>query len=146
MKIQNEEAVSPGKTVTTEDAVSPVIGVILMVAITVILAAVIAAFVFGLAGTTGSSKNVGLTVAVNESGQDFVVTVQGGTDLATLDTLNVATGSGNTTPGELVSGGNIEVGSSYVFVPDPQQTSNIRVIITGEFADGSTQVLFDKQF
>ncbi len=33
-----------------EDAVSPVIGVILMVAITVILAAVIAAFVFGMAG------------------------------------------------------------------------------------------------
>jgi len=34
----------------SEDAVSPVIGVILMVAITVILAAVIAAFVFGMAG------------------------------------------------------------------------------------------------
>ena len=34
---------------TSEDAVSPVIGVILMVAITVILAAVIAAFVFGKA-------------------------------------------------------------------------------------------------
>ena len=34
-----------------EDAVSPVIGVILMVAITVILAAVIAAFVFGMAGS-----------------------------------------------------------------------------------------------
>ncbi|MGC9436106.1 MAG: archaellin/type IV pilin N-terminal domain-containing protein, partial [Methanomicrobiales archaeon] len=33
-----------------EEAVSPVIGVILMVAITVILAAVIAVFVFGLAG------------------------------------------------------------------------------------------------
>ncbi|MDI6888644.1 MAG: type IV pilin N-terminal domain-containing protein [Methanocellales archaeon] len=32
-----------------EDAVSPVIGVILMVAITVILAAIIAAFVFGMA-------------------------------------------------------------------------------------------------
>ena len=34
-----------------DEAVSPVIGVILMVAITVILAAVIAMFVFGLAGT-----------------------------------------------------------------------------------------------
>ncbi|MEM2991626.1 MAG: type IV pilin N-terminal domain-containing protein, partial [Halobacteria archaeon] len=32
----------------SEEAVSPVIGVILMVAITVILAAVIAAFVFGM--------------------------------------------------------------------------------------------------
>lgn len=37
--------------VRKESAVSPVIGVILMVVITVILAAVIAFFVFGLAGT-----------------------------------------------------------------------------------------------
>jgi flagellin-like protein len=36
------------KFLNEEDAVSPVIGVILMVAITVILAAVIAAFVFGM--------------------------------------------------------------------------------------------------
>ncbi len=34
-----------------EEAVSPVIGVILMVAIVVILAAVVAAFVFGMVGT-----------------------------------------------------------------------------------------------
>jgi len=42
----------PGKTgiLSDEDAVSPVIGVILMVAITVILAAVVAAFVFGVVG------------------------------------------------------------------------------------------------
>lgn len=37
-----------------EKAVSPVIGVILMVAIVVILAAVIAAFIFGMAASTGS--------------------------------------------------------------------------------------------
>ena len=36
--------------VKSEEAVSPVIGVILMVAITVILAAVIAAFVFNMGG------------------------------------------------------------------------------------------------
>ncbi len=39
-----------------EDAVSPVIGVILMVAITVILAAVIAAFVFGMGSNVGTTK------------------------------------------------------------------------------------------
>lgn len=41
---------------TDDDAVSPVIGVILMVAITVILAAVIASFVLGL-GDTASQSN-----------------------------------------------------------------------------------------
>jgi len=45
-----------------EDAVSPVIGVILMVAITVILAAVIAAFVFGMAGDLKPTKIVSVTV------------------------------------------------------------------------------------
>jgi len=40
---------------TDEDAVSPVIGVILMVAITVILAAVIGAFVLGIGGNQESA-------------------------------------------------------------------------------------------
>lgn len=46
-----------------EDAVSPVIGVILMVAITVILAAVIAAFVFGLGGTQQAAPTASIVAA-----------------------------------------------------------------------------------
>lgn len=46
-----------------EDAVSPVIGTILMVAITVIIAAVIAAFVFGLG--TSESKGPTANIKVN---------------------------------------------------------------------------------
>ena len=42
------------KLIQDDDAVSPVIGVILMVAITVILAAVIASFVLGLGNQAGS--------------------------------------------------------------------------------------------
>ncbi|AFV24593.1 hypothetical protein Mpsy_2389 [Methanolobus psychrophilus R15] len=63
-----------------EDAVSPVIGVILMVAITVILAAVIAAFVFGMgppeqapqASLRGSAETVGdnKTVKIEHQGGD----------------------------------------------------------------------------
>ena len=44
-----------------DEAVSPVIGVILMVAITVILAAVIAAFVFGMSGNITKTKIVAVT-------------------------------------------------------------------------------------
>jgi len=44
-----------------EKAVSPVIGVILMVAITVILAAVIASFVFGMAGSVKRTYTVAAT-------------------------------------------------------------------------------------
>ncbi|VVB87866.1 Uncharacterised protein [uncultured archaeon] len=48
-----------------EEAVSPVIGVILMVAITVILAAVIAAFVFGLGGSQQAAPTASITASNN---------------------------------------------------------------------------------
>ena len=63
-----------------DDAVSPVIGVILMVAVTVILAAVIAAFVLGF----GESDDVGPSVSFDyeydgdETGGDLTVKVQAG--------------------------------------------------------------------
>jgi len=140
MKIQNEEAVSPGKAVTTEDAVSPVIGVILMVAITVILAAVIAAFVFGLAGTTGSSKNVGITVALNGT-DGYEVTLQGGSDLSSLNQLDYSIDGGSF---EDTGATSFEVGQIIqIAESDP---SGKKLILRGSFNDGSQQVLFDKQF
>jgi flagellin-like protein len=147
MKIQNEEAVSPGKAVTTEDAVSPVIGVILMVAITVILAAVIAAFVFGLAGTTGSSKNVGLTVTSNGTvggtEQGFIVTVQGGTDLPTMNNLTYSIDGGDFETFE-DSQTSFEVGD--VLWTGAEENTGVRFIVRGTFSDGSQQVLFDRQY
>ena len=53
------------KFVKNEDAVSPVIGVILMVAITVILAAVIAAFVFNLGGGQEKAPTASIVAANN---------------------------------------------------------------------------------
>jgi len=70
-----------------EEAVSPVIGVILMVAITVILAAVIAAFVFGMAGNIQKTKVVAATLS-RPSANSVIVTYQGGQDAGTLLGLN----------------------------------------------------------
>ena len=53
--------------------VSPVIGVILMVAITVILAAVIGTFVLGLGGNIGSTATAGVSV----SGDNVTLTNMG---------------------------------------------------------------------
>jgi len=53
-----------------EDAVSPVIGVILMVAITVILAAVIAAFVFNMGGGAEKAPTSSIVVANNPDSTD----------------------------------------------------------------------------
>lgn len=52
---ERERTMNPKKVLTDEEAVSPVIGVILMVAITVILAAVIATFVLGLGEQVSST-------------------------------------------------------------------------------------------
>ena len=124
-----------------------------MVAITVILAAVIAAFVFGLAGTTGSAKSVGLTVTMGNNTADDpnvgVITIQGGTDLNQLNQLNytisgsdtayVTTGDGTTR-----ARGSYNVGELVYTGDDP--INGKRLIVTGYFQDGSSQVLFDKQF
>src|SRR3972149_4005850 len=71
-----------------EDAVSPVIGVILMVAITVILAAVIAAFVFGLGGSQNAAPTASITAANNpDTPNDFDIKIQqkGGDTLKAKD-------------------------------------------------------------
>jgi len=68
------------KFVKNEDAVSPVIGVILMVAITVILAAVIAAFVFNLGGGQEKAPTASIVAANNPDTQapDLKISHKGG--------------------------------------------------------------------
>lgn len=56
---------------TDEDAVSPVIGVILMVAITVILAAVIGAFVLGIGGSQEAAPQATLSFSYDDGGDGF---------------------------------------------------------------------------
>jgi flagellin-like protein len=73
-------------TETTDDsAVSPVIGVILMVAITVILAAVIGTFVLGLGENVDGTTSAGVSID-QVGGQSFSVTV---VDAGNLDTAGI---------------------------------------------------------
>lgn len=76
--------------------VSPVIGVILMVAITVILAAVIGTFVLGLGDSLGGSATAGVSV------DGDTVTL---TDMGTADSVVVEDSNG-TNIGNLSSVGN----------------------------------------
>lgn len=98
-----------------EDAVSPVIGVILMVAITVILAAVIAAFVFGMgppeqapqASLRASTETVNGQTAIKleHQGGDVVIMSDAKTKM-TLDgnviTNNVASANNSFEAGEIM--------------------------------------------
>jgi len=68
----------PKELLTDDDAVSPVIGVILMVAITVILAAVIASFVLGLGDTASQTTPQASFSFDYQAGEDVQITHDGG--------------------------------------------------------------------
>jgi len=142
-----------------EEAVSPVIGVILMVAITVILAAVIAAFVFGMAGNIQKTKVVAATEQRNSSSW-VIVTYQGGQDAASLTgiaftvdganvTLPASQFSGNglitidsSQSGVIAKNGGILPVGAAVLIPAGNPGKS-HVVGVGSFNDGSTQVIVD---
>lgn len=66
---------------TEDDAVSPVIGVILMVAITVILAAVIGAFVLNIGGNQETAPQNQFSFEYNSTGENVTVSHGGGGSL-----------------------------------------------------------------
>jgi len=134
-----------------EDAVSPVIGVILMVAITVILAAVIAAFVFGMASNVQKTKNVAVTA--KKVGTTIMVTYDGGQDDASLAALNftmfdngtvMCSGGSSILPTNCGTQFKPYVGQSYVTsCQSGGCASSTHVTATGVFIDGTSQVLLD---
>jgi flagellin-like protein len=138
-----------------DEAVSPVIGVILMVAITVILAAVIAAFVFGMSGNIQKTKVVAATVS-QPDGTHIIITYNGGQDSPTL-----AYGTITVTPATTGL-----AGLTYTNVSGTAVTNNIfgpvvgtsvtystttangfsgqdHVVVTALFTDGAQQVILD---
>ena len=106
-----------------EEAVSPVIGVILMVAITVILAAVIAAFVFNLGGSQVKAPTASIVAANNPDTQtiDLKISHKGGDLLKAgeykISVVNASDASppdyviSNSSSGEFAVGSQISVSS-----------------------------------
>jgi archaeal type IV pilus assembly protein PilA len=124
-------------TKKNEEAVSPVIGVILMVAITVILAAVIAAFVFGMAGNIQKTKVVSATLSRANSSA-VTVTFQGGQDAGSLQTI-CWTANGANVGLQSTAGGTLAIGNTMSIAVNP----NSHVIGVATFTDGSQQVIID---
>lgn len=107
-----------------ERGVSPVIGVILMVAITVILAAVIGTFVLGLGDSLNQAPQAQLDAEANAS-QTLVISHNGG-DSIPKDDLRVTIE--NHSSDETPSGGEFSVGGSLVF-------DNLDSAVTGTEAE-----------
>jgi flagellin-like protein len=123
---------------TDDDAVSPVIGVILMVAITVILAAVIAAFVLGLGDTNNPTPNVSFDYDYNESGNNLSVTVTSGDE---FDSSRVSFAGDSDEAGQNWSATDIDIGTTIV----TDVTAGDDVTLTGVEADETVRIVFESE-
>lgn len=141
-------------SIKNEEAVSPVIGVILMVAITVILAAVIAVFVFSMADEVQTTKTVLMTGSATST--DLLVTVQGGSGVDSITGLTFKIGGSEvneTTNAILLNSGVATIANPYassgVTVGDVFKISDINsgdLMVVASFTDGPDQIVFQKSF
>ncbi|MEA2033354.1 MAG: type IV pilin N-terminal domain-containing protein [Euryarchaeota archaeon] len=127
--------------VKNEEAVSPVIGVILMIAITVVIAAVVASFAYGIIGGVAKAPNSALVIedarvdnieiAVIHHGGDTIVdafTVNDTLKLATWDNLKVKHGGIDIPEANVTVGGNNDTN----FVSGEQLQINVSALASGD--------------
>lgn len=125
-----------------ESAVAESVGVILIVAVTVILAAVIAAYAFGLVQDVQVQRNVVLTADQTGPDQMMVTYRGGGSDVQTLTSLRITwpTGTVQNIPSPNV--GDIyyayNVGALKNVTP-----AGDHVVVVGHFTDGKDSVLLN---
>ena len=125
---------------TDEDAVSPVIGVILMVAITVILAAVIASFVLGLGDTEEPAPNLVFDEDTNADGDELEITITQGDSDADAELLEIVVdGEEEGSWSENVDDGELSAGESLTFVDSNDGDGKIEV----DSGDEEVELIWD---
>ncbi|NHN46962.1 type IV pilin [Halostella sp. JP-L12] len=124
---------------TDDDAVSPVIGVILMVAITVILAAVIGAFVLDLGGSQEKTPQASFDWDQNST-DAVTVTLESGESIgADRLSTNFDGGSFNSDGDWATKYSGSEVGAGdYVVVTGLSSGDEVRVVWTSESGETSS--------
>ena len=143
----------------TDDAVSPVIGTILMVAVTVIVAAIIASYVFGMPSNIQKAKLMGSSVQMEMTEGIILLSYHGGPADISLTAINITAPNGSvwytsSTDGSLT----ISTATSPLPVkPNMGATMKLfqasdwpagqkRVLAVASFSDGVQQVILDSYF
>ena len=128
------------KLLTEERAVSPVIGVILMVAITVILAAVVGSFVLGLAGDVSeNAPTVQIDFSYDTDTDTVTLTHDGGSSFSS-DTVRLSGTGGTTDDLEDWGNGQVRAGDSVpVDISQESESDTLRIIWEG--SGGSSSVI-----
>ncbi|WP_336361298.1 type IV pilin N-terminal domain-containing protein [Haladaptatus sp. ZSTT2] len=126
---------------TEEDAVSPVIGVILMVAITVILAAVIGTFVLNLGDQVGDAAPQAKFSFDYDGSSDLTITHESGDKIA-ADDLVVKSSAGSVDVTWGASGSFVTAGTSQTFT-GIGPTETVRLIYDDGSGDTATIQTWD---
>ena len=123
-----------------DDAVSPIIATILLVAVVVVLVAVISATVLPMAGNIQTVKSASAVVTLNDAGTLPVATLIGGADAGSMDRLTVYVSG---TRDAVISAVNPVVGKPYSSkLPGLGAVGKQTVSIVGTFDDGTVQTLY----
>jgi flagellin-like protein len=123
-----------------EKAVSEVISVILLVAITVIIAAVIAMYVFGMPANLTKTNIVSVTAQLDTTG-DILVTYHGGQDDDSVSSLDITAPNGTVS-----SYANPDVGAVMKLTPPSPTdwpTHQKHIVVIATFSDGPNQIILD---
>lgn len=123
------------KQKNNETAVSPVIGVVMMIIVTIIIAAMIAAFIFG---NFGSQKEMHyITIKPEHTADGIMLTLYKSEDLYALDKLTVkinGVDKGTWTPAA--------VGENKLFAGTYNGVSN-KLEVVADYKDGSSMVVLN---
>ena len=141
------------------EAVSPIIGTILMVAVTVILAAVIAAYVFGMPTNIQKAKFMGSSIQMQKIDGSLFFSYNGGPDDISLVGINITAPNGSvwytsSTNGALTISTATspapvkpDIGATMKLNPAPDwPAGQKRVLAVASFSDGVQQVILDSYF
>jgi len=122
-----------------DEAVSGVIGTVLIVALVVIFAAISAAFIFGSIGEQEEMKVVCIWGTANPNGT-AIFTVQGGGDLPRVEKITARYSNGDS---EEIFGSRPSAGDSAT---TGRVVTGERVILVGSFDDDTQQLIYDGHF
>ena len=134
-----------------EKGVSPVIGVILMVAATIVIAAVVLGM---LGGFTPPKRTYTISLTATQEGKNIIVTYNGGPDQDFVDKLIFSGTDSNMTEIKTwtkgAGGGNFanktltdpKVGAQ-VIAKDAGTPGRDHIVVTAVFKDGTEQVVLD---
>ena len=129
-------------TKMNESAVAESVGVILIVAVTVILAAVIAAYAFGLVQDVNPGRNIILTADQTGPNQIMVTYRGGGSDVNTLTSLRITWPTG-----AVQSISTPKVGDSYyasnIGIFKNVTPAGDHIVVAGHFTDGKDTILLN---